>query len=81
MKNRIVFIDLLVGKILLEGEETGTLFTPKKKKKKQNKPLIGIGEVAQQLRALSCYSSSPGFISQQPHGGSQASVMGSDSIF
>jgi hypothetical protein len=33
MKNRIVFIDLLVGKILLEGEETGTLFTPKKKKK------------------------------------------------
>jgi hypothetical protein len=32
-------------------------------------------EVAQQLRALDCSSRGPEFNSQQPHGGSQPSVM------
>jgi hypothetical protein len=40
------------------------------------------GEMAHQLRALTDYSSrGPEFNSQQPHGGSQPSVMGSDAFF
>jgi hypothetical protein len=36
----------------------------------------GAGEVAQQLRTLTALLRSPEFNSQQPHGGSQTSVMG-----
>jgi hypothetical protein len=40
------------------------------------------GEMAQQLRAsIDCSSRGPEFNSQQPHGGSQPSVMGSDALF
>ena len=46
------------------------------------------GEMAQRLRALtalpevlSSIPSSPEFKSQQPHGGSQPSVMGSDALY
>jgi hypothetical protein len=39
----------------------------------------GAGEMAQRLRALS--SEGPEFKSQQPHGGSQPSVMRSDALF
>jgi hypothetical protein len=42
----------------------------------------GAGEMAQWLRALAaCSSRGPEFNSQQPHGGSQPSVMGSDALF
>jgi hypothetical protein len=39
------------------------------------------GEMAQQVRAPDCPSEGPEFKSQQPHGGSQPSVMRSDSLF
>jgi len=39
------------------------------------------GEMAQRLRAPDCSSRGPEFNSQQPHGGSQPSVMGSDDLF
>jgi len=39
------------------------------------------GEMAQQLRALDCSSTGPEFNSQQPHGGSQPSVMRSGALF
>jgi hypothetical protein len=43
---------------------------------------LGAGERAQRLRALAaCSSRGPEFNSQQPHGGSQPSVMGSDALF
>jgi hypothetical protein len=38
---------------------------------------LGVGELAQRLRALTA----PEFKSQQPHGGSHPSVMRSDSLF
>jgi hypothetical protein len=39
------------------------------------------GEMAQWVRAPDCSSKGPEFKSQQPHGGSQPSVMRSDSLF
>jgi hypothetical protein len=33
------------------------------------------------VKSTDCSSRGPGFNSQQPHGGSQASVMGSDALF
>jgi hypothetical protein len=48
------------------------------KKKKERK---GAGEMAQWVRAPDCSSEGPEFKSQQPHGGSQPSVMRSDSLF
>jgi hypothetical protein len=39
------------------------------------------GEMAQWVRAPDCSSEGPKFKSQQPHGGSQPSVMRSDSLF
>jgi hypothetical protein len=39
------------------------------------------GEMAQWVRAPDCSSEGPEFKSQQPHGGSQPSVMRSDSLF
>lgn len=36
--------------------------------------------MAQQVRAPDCSSEGPEFKSQQPHGGSQPSVMGSDAL-
>jgi hypothetical protein len=41
---------------------------------------MGAGEMAQQLRALTA-SIGYEFKFQQPHGGSQPSVMGSDALF
>jgi hypothetical protein len=41
----------------------------------------GAGEIAQWLRALDCSPRGPEFNSQQPHGGSQPSVMGFDALF
>jgi hypothetical protein len=41
----------------------------------------GAGEMAQQVRAPDCSSKGPEFKSQQPHGGSQPSLMRSDSLF
>jgi hypothetical protein len=37
--------------------------------------------MAQWVRAPDCSSEGPEFKSQQPHGGSQPSVMGSDALF
>jgi hypothetical protein len=42
---------------------------------------IRAGEMAQWVRAPDCSSEGPEFKSQQPHGGSQPSVMRSDSLF
>ena len=42
---------------------------------------LGAGEMAQWVRAPDCSSEGPKFKSQQPHGGSQPSVMGSDALF
>ena len=39
------------------------------------------GEMAQGLRVLTALPEGPEFKSQQPHGGSQPSVMGSDALF
>jgi hypothetical protein len=39
------------------------------------------GEMAQWVRAPDCSSEGPEFKTQQPHGGSQPSVMRSDSLF
>jgi hypothetical protein len=39
------------------------------------------GEMAQRLRALTGSSEGPEFKSQQPHGGSQPSIMRSDALF
>jgi hypothetical protein len=48
----------------------------------KNKSLkMWAGETAQGLRALSASSRGPVFNSQQPHGDSQPSVMGSDALF
>jgi hypothetical protein len=41
----------------------------------------GWREMAQWLRALTALLRRPEFNSQQPHGGSQPSVMGSDALF
>jgi hypothetical protein len=41
----------------------------------------GAGEMAQWVRAPNCSSEGPKFKSQQPHGGSQPSVMRSDALF
>jgi hypothetical protein len=41
----------------------------------------GAGEMAQWVRAPDCSSEGPKFKSQQPHGGSQPSVMRSDALF
>ena len=43
--------------------------------------MYGAGEMAQWVRAPDCSSEGPKFKSQQPHGGSQPSVMRSDSLF
>ena len=42
---------------------------------------LGAGEMAQWVRAPDCSSEGPKFKSQQPHGGSQPPVMGSDALF
>jgi hypothetical protein len=50
--------------------------------KSNEKTDCGAGEMAQWLRPLTdCSSRGPEFKSQQPHGGSQPSVMGSDALF
>jgi hypothetical protein len=41
----------------------------------------GAGEMAQQLKSTDCSPRGPEFNSQQPHGGSQPSVMESDALF
>jgi hypothetical protein len=41
----------------------------------------GAGEMAQWVRAPDCSSEGPEFESQQPHGGSQPSIMRSDALF
>ena len=38
------------------------------------------GDIAQQVRDTDCSSEGPEFKSQQPHGGSQPSVMSSDAL-
>jgi hypothetical protein len=45
------------------------------------KTLMGAGEMAQWVRAPDCSSEGLKFKSQQPHGGSQPSVMRSDALF
>ena len=54
---------------------------------KKKKSSCGAGEMAQRLRALTalpkvlnCSSKGPEFNSQEPHGGSQPSVTGSDAL-
>jgi hypothetical protein len=42
---------------------------------------LGAGEMAQQFKSTGCSSKGPDFKSQQPHGGSQPSIMRSDALF
>jgi hypothetical protein len=49
--------------------------------KEQLKLHMGAGEMAQWVRAPDCSSEGLEFKSQQPHGGSQPSVIRSDSLF
>jgi hypothetical protein len=53
--------------------------------RKSNNPIkkwgSGAGEIAQWVRAPDCSSEGPEFKSQQPHGGSQPSVLRSDALF
>jgi hypothetical protein len=49
--------------------------------KKEQKERPRAGEMAQWVRAPDCSSEGSEFKSQQPHGGSQPSVMRSDSLF
>jgi hypothetical protein len=62
-----------MGKTLITLKITFERLVLKKKK--------GAGEMAQWVRAPDCSSEGPEFKSQQPHGGSQPSVMRSDSLF
>jgi hypothetical protein len=41
----------------------------------------GPGKMAQQVKSTNCSSEGPEFNSQQPHGGSQPSIMRSDTLF
>ena len=43
--------------------------------------MIGDGEMAQWVKAPNCSSEGPEFKSQQPHGGSQPSIMRSNALF
>ena len=45
------------------------------------KKMMGAGEMAQWVRAPDCSSEGQEFKSQQPHGGSQPSIMRSDALF
>jgi hypothetical protein len=47
----------------------------------RGKSELGAGKMAQQLRALTALPRGPEFNSQQPHGGTQPSIMGSDALF
>jgi hypothetical protein len=54
----------------------------RKKKKGNEEGTLRDGEMAQWLRELTAFPArGPEFNSQQPHGGSQPSVMGSDVLF
>jgi hypothetical protein len=53
----------------------------KTKKQQQQKKKTRAGEMAQWLRAPTALPEVPEFKSQQPHGGSQPSVMKSDALF
>jgi hypothetical protein len=65
------------------SEDSYSVFTYNKKinQKKKKKKKKGAGEMAQWVRAPDCSSEGPEFKSQQPHGGSQPSVMRSDALF
>jgi hypothetical protein len=52
-----------------------------KKISNKKKAVSPAGETAQWLRAMTALPAGPEFKSQQPHGGSQPSVMGSDALF
>jgi hypothetical protein len=58
---------LLLGKVIKQQEQ-----------QQQQQQKLRAGEMAQWLRALTTF---PEFKSQQPHGGSQPSVMRSDALF
>jgi hypothetical protein len=62
----------------MDGERGGSGARGESKSKKSRE---GASEMAQWVRAPDCSSEGPEFKSQQPHGGSQPSVMRSDSLF
>jgi len=45
------------------------------------KPCLEKENKSSAVRSTACFSRGPEFNSQQPHGGSQPSVMGSDALF
>jgi hypothetical protein len=69
---------LRVSKSKVMGESSPYL---KHRLCQDKKHLLGAGEMAQWVRAPDCSSRGPEFKSQQPHGGSQPSVMRSDALF
>jgi hypothetical protein len=52
-----------------------------RKKYSNEKDKRWAGEMALGVKSTDCSSRGPEFNSQQPHGGSQPSVMGSDALF
>jgi hypothetical protein len=56
------------------------LVLKKKKKKKKRNHNLGWRD-GSEVKSTDCYSRGPEFNSQQPHGSSQPSVMGSDVLF
>jgi hypothetical protein len=69
----VKLIEEKVGKSL-EDMGTGEKFL-------NRRAMAGAGEMAQWVRAPDCSSEGPKFKSQQPHGGSQPSLMQSDALF
>jgi hypothetical protein len=58
-----------------------TLQTVKRKRKKEEKEVIRGWRDGSVVKSTDCSSEGPEFKSQQPHGGSQPSVMRSDAVF
>jgi hypothetical protein len=63
-------------------EVTGDFhYSCREKKEKENKIKTGGWGDGSAVKSTDCCSRGPEFKSQQPHGGSQSSVMGYDALF
>jgi hypothetical protein len=79
MKAFLVFVLICTGLLEKFSDFVGD-WLQKKKKKKKNLRLRGWGDDSA-VKSTDCSSRGPEFNSQQPHGGSQPPVMGSDGLF
>ena len=72
---------MLSGKTTLPNWALSEARVQKQLKQPSQEPETETGEMAQWLRTLTCTSRGPEFNTQQPHGGSQPSVMRFDTLF